>query len=74
MGAFDQFKDKAEDYAEQAKGAMGKRNKSADAQRPEQGERGVAQEARERRSEFEDQARNRAADLDEDDESQNDWA
>ncbi|WP_037910479.1 hypothetical protein [Actinacidiphila yeochonensis] len=73
MGAFDQFKDKAEDYAEQAKGAAGKRNKSANAQRPERAERGAEQEARERRPEFEDLARSRVA-RDEDDESQNEWA
>ncbi|SEG34965.1 hypothetical protein SAMN05216223_104474 [Actinacidiphila yanglinensis] len=73
MGAFDQFKDKAEDYAAQAKGAQGgKRNKSADPQNPEQAERGMRQEGRERRSEVEDQASRRMGR--EEDDNQDDWA
>ena len=74
MGAFDQFKDKAEDYAEQAKGAQGgKRNKSADARNPEQAERGMHQEGQERRSELEDQAPRRMG-RESDDDNQDDWA
>ncbi|SDN88600.1 hypothetical protein [Actinacidiphila guanduensis] len=74
MGAFDQFNDKAKDYAEQAKGSMGnKRNKSADGQGQERAERGVQQEGRERRSGVEDQARERM-DRESHDESQDDWA
>ncbi|MFJ2960667.1 hypothetical protein [Streptomyces sp. NPDC087270] len=74
MGAFDQFKDEAEDYAEQAKGAQGdKRNKSAAAQNPEQAQRGMQQEGQERRSDLEDQASRRMGRESEDD-NQDDWA
>lgn len=74
MGAFDQFKDKAEDYAEQAKGAQGgKRNRSADAQNPEQAQRGMQEEGRERRSDLEDPAQRRMGREAEDD-TQDDWA
>jgi hypothetical protein len=73
MGAFDQFKDKADDVAEQAKGAMsGKRNKSAGSENPERAERGMPQEGQERRSEFEDQAQRRVGQ--ESNEDQDDWA
>ncbi len=70
MGAFDQFKDKADDVAEQAKGAMnGKRNKPADAERPERAERRMPQEGDS--SEFEDQAQRR---MGRENEEQDDWA
>ena len=73
MGAFDQFKEQAEQVADKAKDALGsKRNKSADPQNPEQAEHGMEQESSERRSPVEDEARERM-DSEMDDEEGN-WA
>ena len=73
MGAFEQFKDKADAVAEQAKGQMsGKRNKPAGAEKPQRAERGMPQGGRERHSEFEDEAERR---MDrESNEDRDDWA
>jgi hypothetical protein len=75
MGAFDQFKDQANEYEEQAKNALGnKRDKSANPQRPERmerTERGAQRDAQERGSEVEDRGRER---MDRDAEEEQDWA
>ncbi|HZE67614.1 MAG TPA: hypothetical protein VE081_13335 [Sporichthyaceae bacterium] len=73
MGAFDQFKEQAEQVADKAKDALGnKRGKAADSQNPEQAERGLEQESRRRRSPVEDEARE-PMDSERDDEDGN-WA
>lgn len=75
MGAFDQFKDKADQVADQAKKAMGnKRDKSADADDSQDAasERGIQQEGQERGSDFEDRARDRLGSDSNDD--QDNWA
>jgi len=73
MGAFDQFKDQATQYEEQAKGAVGnKRDKSANPQQQERMERERGQrDGQQRGSEFEDRARER---MDRDAEEEQDWA
>jgi hypothetical protein len=56
MGGFDRFKDKADDYAEQARSARGgEQGKPAEPRHSEQAERGMPQERPERRSEFDGQ-------------------
>jgi hypothetical protein len=73
MGAFDQFKEQAEQVADKAKDALGnKRDKAADSQNPEQAERGMPQENQKRRSPVEDEA-NEHMDSEMDDED-NSWA
>jgi hypothetical protein len=77
MGAFDTFSNKADEYGQQAKDAVGnKRNKAADADNPEQAERGVQQEGQERGSELDEKARRRMGGQESDDEGQDDdnWA
>lgn len=71
MGAFDQFKDKAE----QAKETLdSKRNKSAGSGHPEQSERSAQQQGRERGSESGDKAK-RSMDPESNEENQDDtWA
>jgi hypothetical protein len=72
MGAFDQFKDKANEFTEKGKRAAGEqRDKAADADNPrEMAERG-AQQGQERRSDFEDQAQER---LDSESDDSDNWS
>jgi hypothetical protein len=75
MGAFDQFKDKADKVADNAKEQLGnRRGQSArGAENPERMERGDMQrEGRERASEFEDEASERTDRRSE--REQDDWA
>lgn len=77
MGAFDQFKDKANEFADKAKGAAGEqRDKAAEsADDARDMERGTQQEQgqQDRRSDFEDQAREKLG-SESSDADQDDWA
>lgn len=75
MGAFDQFKDQSEKYADQAKEALGKkRRKGGDAKGPERmgSERGMRQDRQDRGSDVEERARQRMRDA-ESGQDENDW-
>jgi hypothetical protein len=77
MGGFDQFKDKADEFADKAKSAAGeRRDKAAESadDAPDM-ERGMQQEPgqRDRRSDVEDQARERMG-SESNDAEQDDWA
>jgi hypothetical protein len=60
MGAFDQFRDQAEDFADKAKSAVAdKRNKSAGSENAERMDRGMRQDGQRRRPRGEDEPRER---------------
>jgi hypothetical protein len=73
MGAFDQFKDQADEFADKAKSVAGnKRNKAADdMENPEQMERGLPQDGQERGSQVGDRAREG---MDSESDDQDNWA
>lgn len=72
MGAFDQFKDQADEYADKARNAMGnKRDKARNPQEQDPMERGSRPEPRPRDTEFDDEPNRR---MDRDADSEPDWA